>query len=540
MKRIPAWVLWLVPFLAGLALRLWNLPAQILGGDEMHALRAALALPLGEILVTYRQADNCIPLTALYRLILDGGGRLTEMVLRLPMLATGCLLPVLFPVLWQRWIGRRAALLLAALLAVSPVLVLYSRIARSYLPMLFLSLLAVTAFARWWWGGRKGWAVLYAVCAAGAVWFHLGAGPLVAAPLVYALGELLVERKEGWRHRLAGLLLAGLAFAALLAAFLIPARASLLALVASKHQSQPVPWAAIPEVLRLQAGTGSALLAALFWLAALAGLALLFRDRPRLAAYTLVLFLGQILGILALSPVGMASPWILSRYWIALIPLALLWVACLAARLRSPAVFASTGAAVLAALAVTGPFADSRFRTSSFMHHNEVAWAFAEPAAPPPATISPFYRWLARQDGQRRGEVIEYPWLFLWRFRSFYLYQDIHRERVTVASPMRLLARPGVALRNAVRVNAAAFCASGARYLVVHTNIPREEMALAGFDPAGPVGVAGLNPEMRRSLRVDARRLVKRLAAGWGAADYVDADLHVWDLARSCQRSPKR
>lgn len=539
MRRIPGGLLWLVPFLAGLALRLWNLPDQILGGDEMHALRAALALPLGEILVTYRQADNCIPLTALYRLILDGGGRLSEIVLRLPMLATGCLLPVLFPALWQRWIGRRAALLLAALLAVSPVLVLYSRIARSYLPMLFLGLLAVTAFARWWWGGRPGWAALYAVSAAGAVWFHLGAGPLVAAPLLYAAGELIFRRDEGRQRRLRGLFPTALAFAALLAGFLIPARASLAALVASKHQSQPVPWAALPEVLRLQAGTGSALLAALFWLAALAGLLLLFRDRPRLAAYTLVLFLAQVVGILLLSPVGMASPWILSRYWIALIPLALLWMSWLVARIPSPAVFAGAGAAALAALAATGPFADSGFRASSFMHHNEVAWGFAGPAAPPPATVSPFYRWLARQEGQRAGEVLEYPWLFLWRFRSFYLYQDLHRERVTVASPMRLLARPGVNLRNAVRVNAAAFCSSGARYLVVHTNVPREEMRLAGFDPGGPVGVAGLAPEARRSLRVDARRLVRRLAASWGPADYADADLHVWDLDRPCQRSPK-
>jgi hypothetical protein len=538
-KRLPPWALgalWLLPFLAGLVLRLWNLPDQILGGDEMHAVRAALALPLREILVTYRQADNCIPLTALYRLILDGGGQLSEIALRLPMLFTGCLLPVFFPWLWRRWIGRRAALLLAGLLAVSPVLVLYSRIARSYLPMLFLSLLAVTAFALWWWEGRRRWAVVYVVSAAGAVWFHLGAGPLVAAPFLYAVVDLLpLSRggRAGARERGPGgegLFLVGTAFAALLAAFLIPARESLAPLVASKHQAQPFPWAALPEVLRLQAGTGSDLLAGAFWLAALVGLALLFRDRPRLAAYTLVLFLGQVLGMVVLSPVGMANPWILSRYWIALIPLALLWIATLLAR-GPVGVSLGAGAALVLALVATGPFADPGFRSSSFMHHNEVAWAYAERALPLPTAASPFYHRLAREEGERA--VIEYPWLFLWRFRSFYLYQNIHQRRAEVASPMRLLARPEVALRNTVRVDPAAFCASGARYLIVHTNIPREEMGLVRFDAPG---VTQLTPEARRSLRVDARRLVKRLAAGWGDAVYADADVHVWDLDRTCAR----
>jgi hypothetical protein len=46
------------PLLVGAVLRLWNLRDQILGGDETHALRAAVNLPLSKILVTYQQTDN--------------------------------------------------------------------------------------------------------------------------------------------------------------------------------------------------------------------------------------------------------------------------------------------------------------------------------------------------------------------------------------------------------------------------------------------------------------------------------------------------
>src|SRR5215208_5469327 len=71
--------LWLLPALAlGALLRFWNLPAQVIGGDELHALRAALAMPVRQILVTYRLADNSIPLTAFDRLLMDAGVPLTE------------------------------------------------------------------------------------------------------------------------------------------------------------------------------------------------------------------------------------------------------------------------------------------------------------------------------------------------------------------------------------------------------------------------------------------------------------------------------
>jgi predicted membrane-bound mannosyltransferase len=137
---------WSLPFVVGAALRLWNLRGQILGGDETHAIRAALNFTLPKILVTYQVTDNCIPLTALYKLFLLAGMPLTETLLRLPVLLCGLAALLALPAAFAGRLDRGTVLVYRWLLAISPALVLYSRIARSYMPMVLLSFGAVMAF----------------------------------------------------------------------------------------------------------------------------------------------------------------------------------------------------------------------------------------------------------------------------------------------------------------------------------------------------------------------------------------------------------
>jgi len=65
----------------------------------VHAVRAAVSLPLPVILTTYRESDNCIPLTALFRLLLDAGVRLGEGSFPRSVDPCGLLLLVLLPLL---------------------------------------------------------------------------------------------------------------------------------------------------------------------------------------------------------------------------------------------------------------------------------------------------------------------------------------------------------------------------------------------------------------------------------------------------------
>jgi hypothetical protein len=511
-KKLPLLGI-LAPFLAGAALRLWNLRDQILGGDETHAIRAALNFPLSKILVTYQVTDNCIPLTALYKLFLMGGLHLSEMLLRLPVLLCGLAALLAMPAAFEGRLGRGTVLVYRWLLAISPGLVLYSRIARSYMPMVLFSFGAVMAFEAWWRTRSRKAGAAYVLLGALAVWFHLGAGPIVAAPFVFATFDALV-RRENLGRDLRNLFVLGVSITAAFALFLVPALGSLLKVVANKHIEQSIPGVTVLEVFKLQAGTAVGWLTMIFWLAAFAGLALLVRRERRLALYTITAVVGHVVGLLVLSPFGLASPVIFGRYLLPVLPFVLLWVANAFLPISIP---------LLVALLVGGPFADPDVLRTSFLHHNDFVGFYRARPEIPPERVPDFYR-------QLHGEtIVEFPWLLAWDAnRTFYLYQEIHRGRVIVSSPQRLLFPPPLALRNAVAPETGAICRSGARYLIVHRNPAREE------DRFGPA-----DPTVRRMLRETAAAFGDRVKGEWGPPAYADPVLRAWDLRAACGAAQK-
>jgi hypothetical protein len=564
----------------GVVLRLWNLDAQILGGDELHAVRAALTQPLATILTTYQLADSCIPLTAFDRLLVDHGGSLSEWSLRLPVLACGLAALVALPALAWRLLAPAARPLFCALLAVSPLLVLYSRIARPYMPATLLSCAAVMAFDRWWRSGaypagagadmehrppgRAAWAAAYVAMGALAVWFHLGAAPLVVSPLLFAAGDLALARLARRRRshpaagrawhlgdlggspgRLGPLVLAAAALGAACGLFLVPAGASLLRLIAAKHQPQSVPAATWWGVLQLQAGTAQRWPCVIFWALAAAGAATQARRCPRLGLYLLVVALAQPAGILVLSPLGLARLQVLDRYLLPALPIVLLWVAAALAAPWWPrqGTLGRRGqrlaaAGLVAVWLLAGPFAAAGFRASSFQHHNDLV-AFAQPrAAAPPGGLPRPYLALGGPPGTA---LVELPWPPAWDFcRSFYVYQEVHGLRVLVAPPPGALPAGGrLALRNAAAAEPAALLRSGARYAVLHLRLAAEEerLVLPSADPP----LRRLPPAAGLQLAAVAAGLGARLTAAWGPPDLAGADVQVWDLRRvRAQPGPSR
>jgi hypothetical protein len=498
--------LWLIPpFLVGTLLRLWNLHNQILGDDELHLVRTALTQPVGTILTTYQKVDACIPLSALYRGLVESGLRLTELNVRLPALLSGLALLVIAPLWADRRLGRGTAIAFAWLLAVSPGLVLYSRIARPYMPAVLLSFGAAVAFEAWWRSGGWQRGAAYAVLAALAFWFHPVAAPLAFAPLVF--GALSV------RDRRRAAALAGLAAVTGLAtlAVLVPSLPSFLEVLGAKHQElelAPNAWGAL---VQLQAGTAVPLVAGLFWLGAGLGLFCL----RKLGAFTGCLVAGQLAGLLLVSPLGLNAPLIFYRYALVALPWVLLWVA--AALGRSWA----AGVVVISLFAATGPLADARLWRSGFPHHDDsLAFYVPRPSAPLPD----LYRRLGP------GTLLETPWIPVWRVsRAVYLYQEVHGREVVVAAADPILRDRRLAFRNLVPVTPAAFLASRARWLIVHRNFAAEEDAIT--DRRWPPRM-GVGRRFREVFQSQGLLLPRQLRHLWGKPDFADGRMAVWDLER--------
>jgi hypothetical protein len=115
--------------------------------------------------------------------------------IRLVSLITGtATIPLTFLLgLWT--VGRRAALVGATCVALSPYLIFYSTEARPFMLMLFLTLVSTLALLRALDSGRKGWWVAYAACSCGAVYTHYAAVFLLFVQLAWAFWAQPQARK---------------------------------------------------------------------------------------------------------------------------------------------------------------------------------------------------------------------------------------------------------------------------------------------------------------------------------------------------------
>jgi len=123
---------------------------------------------------------------------------LTPEMSRLPSLLAGtATIPLVF-LIGDRTVGRRAALVAAALVALSPFMTYYSAEARGYQVMIFCALVSTLALLFLAEGRSRRWWVVYALAAAGAMYTHYTA----AFWLLAAFGWLVWARPDLWRDAL--------------------------------------------------------------------------------------------------------------------------------------------------------------------------------------------------------------------------------------------------------------------------------------------------------------------------------------------------
>ena len=205
----------------GAFLRIDQFTAQVLIDDEWHAVHQLLRLSPAQMFVDFGHADYSIPLGLLDGLESRWFG-LSETMMRVPMLACGIATLVLFPLYAAKRLGRATAAVFALLLAISPLLVIYSRMARPYAITLLLVWVAHAAFHRFDSAPRGEFraGIAYAIAATLAAWLHPIIAPFVVAPFLWAFFGLLrmpPSTRRARFQRVAGLAVAtGLPMAALL------------------------------------------------------------------------------------------------------------------------------------------------------------------------------------------------------------------------------------------------------------------------------------------------------------------------------------
>jgi len=451
MRAVPWRWLCGAAMLLGLALRAFQLGSQVPAEDELPSLWMLLHLRYpGRISSDF--AASSMPELLIGRLVAETLG-LTELSYRLEPFAFGAAILVVGPWLAWRHFGPPTATIFAALLAISPLLVHYSRFARAYAAPTLLVLVGAFAYQRWLERGRTRAAWTYALSAACAVWFHPLAAPAALAPPLAAMGVALVRGR--------GRSLAGLRGSAWMAA----GTALLMVLVLAGPDGYGLlrlssraggGFQANPETLvgamRHLAGTGSTWLAAVAWVGMLAGAIVALRRRAELAASLVAACVLQGLAVLRADAFLTELHWVLARYLIFVLPFLLLFLAVAIAEpgrpaLRPPgrALGLGLAGALWMGLFLSGPLPAAYYRPNPFTNHYDFQVAYSGPSPgwkgspttphraytrEAPAPIPAFYRQLAAEPGE--FGIVEAPADPRWQEIPFHYYQRIHRKRVRV------------------------------------------------------------------------------------------------------------
>jgi hypothetical protein len=366
-------------FALGVWLRLDQFTTQVLIDDEWHAVHQLLRLAPSRMWLDFGHADYSIPLGLLYALESRAIG-LSETAMRWPMLVAGVATLVLFPRYVAPRLGRAVAAVFALLLALSPLLVIYSRMARPYAITLLLAWSAHAAFHRFDAGPHDRFAAgaAFAIAASLAAWLHPIVAPFVLAPFLWAGFDLLRGPRELRGPRLRRLFALALAAGVPMAALLLPPLLAHPESLAAKAFTDRPGLDTIVGVWYEWLGTPSTFAVVVCCALAAVGAREVWRALP--AARTGVL--GGALTLAAVESAGAAwshNPLTLARYLLPLAPLLLLSAATgavfVARRIAAPAQRARNAAAILvalapaAALAIDTPLVDlERYPNAQTLH----------------------------------------------------------------------------------------------------------------------------------------------------------------------------
>jgi len=282
----------------------------------------------------------------------------SELTLRWPMLACGLLMLVALPLYVAPRLGRATAAAFALLLAISPLLVIFSRMARPYAITALLGWIAHGAYQRYCTAsrGRMGAGATYAVTAALTTWLHPVVGPFAIAPLLWGVAQLRhaprAVRRQAFLHWLA----LAAATGALIAVFVLPPLLLHPMSLASKGGLDVPDAQTLAGVWYAWLGTPSTATVVACLALAACGAPAVWRALPEARTGVLGIVLTLAL-VVATGPMWSHLPVTVSRYLLPFVPLLLLAVAAGTLRISTLLGTPPTGTRrALAMLALAFPF----------------------------------------------------------------------------------------------------------------------------------------------------------------------------------------
>lgn len=437
---------WFLVILMAAGVRFFNVDRQILIGDEWHALALVQEQGFGYIFSHFGQADHSIPVALYYELISRTVG-LSEMAMRLPFLFSGIVLTVWFPYLMRHWLGPGERLLTGALLAISPLLIFYSRFARPYALLALLVNTAIILAWLWWKNGRRRHAAGWSVCAVFAAWLNPLTLVLSFAPFAwFGIAGLHIGWKKGnWQAFLALRLPLTVTLLLVIALLYVPVSNDINALLTKGGQHFPT-WNTLTGFFSLYSGSGSvSIVVAMVALTLAGGFILHARHRD----FTRFIIFVSGLAVVVVVSTGAAwikNPSVPARYLVGLLPFFLAFAAigmfALAARVSKMTggawgIKATVNSVFLLALALLGPLPEWKMLDSQFVHHASNTFDFRREKNPYVTllrdhSVDDFYAEIARQHPDRSTTVVEVPFLYQSYANVLNLHENAHRQKVKI------------------------------------------------------------------------------------------------------------
>jgi len=450
MANVSFWFFIVLALVLVSVLRLYMISDQILLNDEWHGMNYVIGNSFSYLFTHFGYAATCIPLNLYRKFLLETFGW-SEILLRLPSLAAGILSLVVFLILVKKIISRRATIIFAFLLAISPFLVFYSRVCRPYSMFVLFGFASILSLYFWATSGERKYAVLYVVTAVLAVYFHLFAAIAVLTPLVYLFVIKLLQRSTGFLGQrtqivpsLASLTFAGISMALLLSIFLLPAflRQSPVQLMLTGVSATLSSLVGASCVL---SGTANKFMVVLFWVLFGVGQVALLRKKPLFGGILLSIIILYVGVLLAIHHDKMDIPIVVARYAISVLPLCLVSVALALDSVLGHLPLANLIAVVFPAmLFFAGPLAGIYDWPNNFPNHSAFQEGY-EPLRWDRSYTSdidsrlfiagyeympPFYqRFLNKPD---TNTIIEYPMMLGDNRNLYYYYQHFHKKTVIV------------------------------------------------------------------------------------------------------------